>query len=209
MEPLKILLALVAILNPVGAVPVFLTITRNRPPRDRLRMALTTAGAVAAVLIGALLAGEAVLAFFDISVASFRVGGGILILVMAMAMLHGSPTHAKNTPEETAEAAKEEATSVAIVPLAMPLLAGPGSIGTVILYADRYTAMAERMTIIGLILALLVLGCLVLAVSIGRRLGGTGIKVLTRLMGLLLAAIAVEFIADGLGELLPGLAVTG
>ena len=208
MEPLKILLALVAILNPVGAVPVFLTITRNRPPRERLRMALTTAGAVAAVLIGALLAGEVVLAFFDISVASFRVGGGILILVMAMAMLHGSPTHAKNTPEETAEAAKEDATSVAIVPLAMPLLAGPGSIGTVILYADRYQAMAERMTIIGLILvvAMIVLGCLVLAVNIGRRLGGTGIKVLTRLMGLLLAAIAVEFIAEGLGELLPGLA---
>ena len=77
-----------------------------------------------------------------------------------------------------------------------------------ILYADRYQAMAERMTIIGLILvvAMIVLGCLVLAVNIGRRLGGTGIKVLTRLMGLLLAAIAVEFIAEGLGELLPGLA---
>lgn len=208
MEPLKILLALFAILNPLGAVPVFLTVTRHRPSRERMRMAFTTAGAVAIILVCSLLVGKQVLAFFSISVSSFRVGGGILILVMAMAMLHGSPTYAKSTPDETAEAEKDETTSVAVVPLAMPLLAGPGSVGTVILYADRYPGLADRLLIIGLILliSLVVLGCLLLAVQIGKRLGDTGIKVLTRLMGLLLAAIAVEFIAEGLSELLPGLA---
>jgi MarC family membrane protein len=135
-----------------------------------------------------------------------EVGGGILLLLMAIAMLHARHSRIQQAPEETREA--EEKESIAIVPLAIPLLAGPGAISTVIIYAHRATTWFETgfLLLATLVVAAAVRLALYLANGIGTALGKTGINIVTRLMGLILAAIAVEFIAAGVSHLLPGLA---
>ena len=205
-EYAKFFAGLLAIVNPIGAIPVFISLTASQSQSERHRTALLAASAVATVLIVALFTGEAILSFFGISIASFRVGGGVLLLLIAVSMMHARISHAKQTDEEVQDAADKE--SVAVVPLAIPLLAGPGSISTIVVYAHRvpvgshYAVLAFEI----LLVALLVWGVFRLAPALSDRLGRTGINVMTRIMGLILAAIAVEFMANGLRQLLPGLA---
>jgi multiple antibiotic resistance protein len=155
------------------------------------------------ILVIVLFTGDAILRFFGISVGSFRVGGGILILLMAISMLHARISRVKQTKEEGLDSAERD--SVAVVPLGTPLLAGPGAISTVILYAQRYTSVTHYLYLLGIILLMV---CLTffsfrLAPAIARLLGKTGINVVTRLMGLIMAAVGVEFIANGLKQLFP------
>jgi multiple antibiotic resistance protein len=158
------------------------------------------------VLVGAVFLGEPLLDVFGISIASFRVGGGILLLLMAIAMLQALPSRVQQAPEEAKEA--EEKEHVAVVPLAIPLLAGPGAMSTVIIYAHQAATWFDTLFLIlaSLFVAGTVWVALALANSIGTALGKTGVNIVTRLMGLILAAIAVEFITQGLAQLLPGLA---
>jgi len=203
----KVLTALFVIANPVGAVPVFITLTSRYGVSGKRRTASVTAVTVFVVLVSAAACGDRLLHFFGISVASFRVGGGILILLMAMGMLGTNPSSAHYTPEEAEEASGKE--SVAVVPLAVPLVAGPGAISTVIIYANHTATWLDAVVLLvaTVFVAVSVWVALRLADPISRILGGTGIKVVTRLMGLILAAVAVEFIADGASQLLPGLAI--
>jgi multiple antibiotic resistance protein len=203
---LKALLTLFAIVNPLGALPVFVMLTNRHSPAERAVIAGRAAATVTLALAGAALMGNAALRLFSISIDSFRVGGGILILILAIDMVNAQPSRSKGTPEESAEA--EERADISVVPLGIPLMAGPGSISTVILYANGGWTMPKFASIMGII-ALVGLSCwaaLKLAGPIGARLGKTGIHALTRLMGLVLAALAIEFIAAGLRNLLPGLA---
>lgn len=205
-EYAKFFAGLLAIVNPVGAIPVFVSLTTGQSDPQRHRTALLAALAVGAVLMAALFTGEALLRFFGITIASFRVGGGILILLIAVSMMHARLSPAKQTDEETQDAAEKE--SVAVVPLAIPLLAGPGAISTIIVYAHR-APETSHYAVLGLeilLMALIVWAVFRLAPLLSRALGRTGINVLTRIMGLILAAIAVEFMANGLRQLLPGLA---
>ncbi|GAB4302690.1 MAG: YchE family NAAT transporter [Thiohalomonadaceae bacterium] len=205
-EYAKFFAGLLAIVNPVGAIPVFIGLTEGMTAHRRHHTALLSALAVGAVLLAALFTGEAILSFFGITIASFRVGGGILILLIAVSMMHARLSPAKQTDEEAQDAAEKE--SVAVVPLAIPLLAGPGAISTIIVYTHRSSAPAHYL-MLGieiLLMALIVWTVFRAAPLLSRRLGRTGINVLTRLMGLILAAIAVEFMANGLRQLLPGLA---
>lgn len=200
---IKIFVGLLAIVNPIGAVPLFISITSDETNAERRVTARTVAIGTSIILLTALFAGEELLFFFGITVDSFRVGGGILLLLMAIAMLHGKTSQVKQTSEELDESIAKE--NVAIVPLAMPLLAGPGAISAVILAAHRGTGLAHYAL---LSTAIIVLGGLVwvalrLAPLMARRLGATGINVFTRIMGLILAAISVEFIANGLKGLFP------
>ena len=203
---IKIFTTLLAIVNPLGVIPIFISLTSGLVAQERKRIARTTSTAVAVVLIVATLFGKPLLNFFGVSIASFKVGGGILLLLMAIAMMQAKHTPSKQTPEEAEEA--EEKESIAVVPIAMPLLAGPGAISTVIIYAD----VSSQPFHIGLIIfsivliALLTWAALNVATRIRKILSKTGINIATRLMGLLLAAIAVEFLAGGLIQLLPGLA---
>ncbi len=200
---LKIFMGVVSVLNPVGAIPVFLGLTSSRSNKERKTIAGVTALSTTLILMVAAVSGEAILSFFGISISSFRVGGGILILLMAISMLHAKTSHAKHTPDEAKEA--EDMESVAVVPLAIPLLAGPGSISAVIVYAHEARNLFElcALGIVILISGLIVWTMLRLAVPIGARLGTTGINIAVRLLGLLLAAIAVEFMAAGLKGLFP------
>lgn len=154
----------------------------------------------------ALFAGEWIFAFFGISVSSFSVGGGILILLMAISMLHARLSPTVQTKEEAEESDSKE--SIAIAPLATPLLAGPGAMSTVVLVAHEGTSFGHYALIS---LAIMTVGtCIWMALHmapwISQRLGKTGINIFTRIMGLILTAIAVEFIAKGLKGLFPALA---
>lgn len=202
-EYLKVLVALLAVTNPLGVAPVFISLTEYHPHPARQRIARIAAVTMTAILLGSLIAGELVLDFFGITMASFRVGGGILIMLIAISMLYAQDSRTRQTADEAVES--ESRDSVAVVPLSIPLLAGPGAIGTIIVYAHRgmgfthYLALVLAIVSVGVI----VLMALLAAPYISKRLGKTGINIVTRIMGLILVAIAVEFIAGGLRELFP------
>lgn len=200
---LKIFIGILAILNPLGAIPMYLSLTAHHSEQDKKQVAYAAARGAAIILLVTLFFGEIILGIFGITVNSFRVGGGILILLMAISMLHAQTSGAKNTEAERQEAQRKE--SISIVPLAMPILAGPGAISSIILYGNRAPGwqhdviVAGEIIIVGLIIALL----LRVSGKIARQLGQTGMNIVTRVMGLILAAIAVEFISLGLKGLFP------
>lgn len=204
----KITVALFAIVNPFGGIPIFISATSGWSARDRARTARTVALTVFCVLAVAAFTGDRILDFFNISIGSFLVGGGILILLLAISMLQAKESLIRQTPEEAVEAADRQA--IGVVPLGIPLLAGPGAISSVIIAAHQFRHgdfVGHVMLLIPIAtVALVVWGIFLLSGRISRRLGKTGINIVTRLMGLILAAMAVEFIARGLIELFPKLA---
>lgn len=192
-----------SIVNPFAALPVYVGLTTELPAGAQRSMPRTTALAAFVILAVAYLAGESLLAFFSIRIASLRIAGGLLIFSMAWSMLQARPSRTKQTDEEVLEAATRS--SVAVVPLAMPLLAGPGAISVMILQATRTEDVLDRG--VALLAAALVAASiwliLRLATPITGFLGQTGMNVATRFMGLILAAVAVEFIAAGVVEIFP------
>jgi multiple antibiotic resistance protein len=203
---LHIFTALFVIVNPIGAIPLFITYTRNQTAAERRVTARTAAFAVAIVLVVSIFLGDMVLDFFGIGLPAFRVGGGILILLMAIAMLNAQQGGARYTQEEGREGELKD--NIAVVPLAIPILAGPGAISTTIIYAHKAHTLIDITALVGaaLLVAASVATALYLADQIAERLGRTGINVATRIMGLILSAVAIEFIADGLIQLFPKLA---
>ena len=205
-EYLKIFIALLAAVDPLGAMPIIASMTSHEYAPNLRVMARTVALSVTTVLLVALFIGEEVLRFFGISISSFRVGGGILLLLMSLSMLHGKISETVRNRDEILE--EENGRTMAVVPLSIPLLAGPGAISTVILYAQRsadinhYIAMS-----IDIISVAMILWCVLRATPwLTRRLSRSSINVVIRLMGLILIALAVEFIAAGLKGLFPVLA---
>ena len=203
---LKILVALVAIVNPIGAIPIYVSLSTEMSEREQYRMPSVISVAVVAILLAALFFGELLLNFFGITIDSFRVGGGILLLILSISMLHAKTSATKHTSEEMQEG--EEKESVAIVPLSTPLLAGPGAISSVILYSQKSSGVLHFALIAAdiLILGVILWAVFKLTPWISKNISKTGINIFTRLMGLVLAAIAVEFIANGLKGLFPVLA---
>ena len=147
------------------------------------------------------------LEFFSISLASFQVGGGLLLMTSALSMLNAQPAEARANAEEVDDAAAKSAAhaSIAVEPLTIPLLTGPATMSTVVIYADKAKTFVQLSTLVGygLVIGLATALCFALAQPIARVLGKTGINVMTRLMGLILAALAVEVMADGLHTLFP------
>ena len=204
-EYIKLAVALLVIVNPLGTLPVFVLMTQGETDAVRRNTAAVASIAVATVLVVAVLLGESLLAFFGISIASFKVGGAILILLMAISMMDVRAAGPKQTPEEAAEAADKE--SIAVVPLAIPLLAGPGAISTTIIYTAKVHGVAHILAVILVCLVVSAISWVVLraGIRLAELMGRTGVNVATRVMGLLLAAVAVEIFASGIVELLPGL----
>ncbi|CDY75757.1 Imidazole glycerol phosphate synthase amidotransferase subunit [Caballeronia glathei] len=205
MDLFKSFISLLALINPVGAIPFFLSLTQQQSSIEKRNTIRVASISVFCVIAVTALLGQQIIEFFGISVASFEVGGGIIMLLMALNMLNAQVGNARSTPEERMEA--EEKNNVAVVPLAIPLLTGPGSISTVIVYSANSHHWYDRLglIVIGAVIAALCFGALNLAEPIARWVGRTGINIGTRLMGLMLAALAVEFIVDGLKALLPNL----
>jgi multiple antibiotic resistance protein len=202
----KIGIALFAIVNPIGSVPIFISATDGWEQKQKMRTANVVALTVFLVLGASALFGEGILDFFSISIPSFQVGGGILILLIAINMLHAKQSHSKQTPEEAKT--MEERDVIAIVPLSIPLLAGPGAISSMIIAAQDSATLGGQLSLLLPISVVAMLIWLTLQLSgyIAGKLGTIGINIVTRLMGLILAAMAVEFIAHGLSGLFPALA---
>ncbi|MDO9107120.1 MAG: MarC family protein [Methylovulum sp.] len=202
-EYLQLLVSLVSVVDPIGVIPIFISLTINRTPAERIRTAIVCAASVATVLFIALLAGEPILHFFGIGLPAFRVAAGILVLLMGLSMLHASHDRARHTPEERAESYEKD--SIAVVPLAIPMLSGPGAISAAIVYGHMEYSWSHYLLVGAVILSVsgLVLVALLSATKIAEVMGYTGMNIVTRVMGLILVSIAVEFIAKGLAELFP------
>ena len=208
MDLLKPLIALLAIVNPIGAVPFYLHFTQNMsgPQRRRtIRVAAVTSFLVISV---SAIAGLRIIEFFGISIASFQVGGGLLLLISAVNMLNANQAESKGSDVGEGRDRADAGDSIAVVPLTIPLLTGPATISTMVIYAQKTRTLFEHAVLVGYGVVIGVATFVVFSASgrIARVLGQTGINVMTRLMGLILAAMAVELLADGLTKLFPALA---
>jgi len=201
-----LLVGLLAIVNPLGALPIFLSMSDKSDPDADMRTINRAAVAVALILLISAWTGEALLGFFGITIDAFRVGGGLLILLMGISMLHGKQSNVQHCPNEAGEAETKE--DISVVPLAIPLMAGPGAISLVILDAHKITTWQGEIILALAIITVASIAWLVLLIAEKMRdkLGTIGLNIATRIMGLILAAIGVQFIADGIKQLLPGLA---
>jgi multiple antibiotic resistance protein len=204
-EYLRFTVTLLAVLDPFLAVPIFLSVTAGRDPRSRNWLVNAVTLTVFLVLAGAAIFGEGLLRIVGASLPAFQVGGGLVLLLMALSMLNAEAGQIRQTPAEAEELESGERFSV--VPLAVPLLAGPGSISTSII-AGQAGGAAHLGAILGCIALVTFVQWIVLRAAdrVGARMGTTGLNIATRLLGLLLAALAIEMMATGLKALLPGLA---
>ena len=204
---LKPLITLLAIVNPLACVPFFIHYTQGFEPAQRRRTVWIASVTVFVVIALSALLGLQILSFFGISLGGFQVGGGMLLLTAALSMLNAQPAEARATVGEMQDAESRSAVgaSIAVVPLAIPLLTGPATMSTVVIYADKARTLLQLSVLVGygVVIAVATALCLSLAGPIARFLGQTGINVMTRLMGLILAALAVEVMADGLVSLFP------
>ncbi|MBU2288562.1 MAG: NAAT family transporter [Gammaproteobacteria bacterium] len=210
MDLIKPLITLLAIVNPLAIVPFFIHYTQGYSERQRKRTAWVSALSAFIVIAVCALVGLQLLSFFGISIASFQVGGGMLLLMSALNMLNAQPAESKTSQEEirATEVKASLGASIAVVPLTIPLLTGPATMSTVVIYAEKAQRIWELALLVGygVVIGLATGIAFSLAQPIARVLGKTGINVMTRLMGLILAALAVEVMADGLGKLFPILA---
>lgn len=203
MDQLKPLIALLAIVNPIGVVPFFIHFTRSFSREQRLRTMRISAFSAFVVIAVSALAGLKVIEFFNISLASFQVGGGCLLLMSSLAMLNAQQADTRPNDLEEGQQKADAGASIAVVPLTIPLLTGPGTVSTVIIYADRTQHWWEMalLVLIGAVIGCVVWVTLRMAGPISRLAGQTGLNIMTRVMGLVLAALAVEFVAVGVRTL--------
>jgi multiple antibiotic resistance protein len=205
MDLLKPLIALLAIVNPVGVVPFFIHFTKNFSREQRLRTIRISSFSAFVVIAVSALAGLHVIDFFGISLASFQVGGGCLLLLSSLAMLNAQQADTQPTDVQEGEEKVDSGASIAVVPLTIPLLTGPATISTIVIYADQTSFLWEKgvLVLYGVVIGLATYAAFAASGRIARVLGSTGINIMTRLMGLILAAMAVELLADGLIKLFP------
>ena len=190
------------LVDPIATVPVFLVMTSEHGPRPRRRMARRAAVTSFLVLAGFSLAGQVIFQLLGITLAAFQTAGGLILLLIGLDMVQARRSRTKQVPGETAEATHRE--DVGIVPLGVPMLAGPGAISTVMVFmgqAHQWQQMAAVLTAIA-VTSLSAYVALAAAGYVRQHLSDTGINIMTRMMGMLLAAIAIQFMANGLAALL-------
>ncbi len=195
-------IALISVVNPIGALPMFMSLTQNLSETQRRSMVRVCSIAVFVTLVVSLFIGEKILSFFGISIASFTVGGGILIFSMATSMINAKDVESKLTQDEIDD---DEIREIGIVPLAIPLLAGPGAISTTIIYAQKLDSPIDWALSIPIIFVsvLAIYVVLINANRISQKVGTLGVNVTTRIMGLILLAMSIQMITHGLSNILP------
>jgi len=191
------------IVNPFEAAPLFVTMTQGDPPAKRTRMAWHAALAACVTLVVFAVLGDVLLQLFAITIGAFRIAGGIIIFGMGMHMLRAQTPREIQTPEEVREGMDKE--DIAIIPLAIPMLSGPGAMSTVLVLAQRAQTWGHLLVLMVAIVCTCGLTYLILrsAAPVTRLLGQTGQRIVARLMGLLLTVIAVQFILNGIADALP------
>ena len=201
-----ILVSVFAIVNPVGTIPTFVALTADYTPKER-RHVITKAVLVGCgVLVVFGLAGERIFDVFSITIPAFRIAGGILIFKVAFDMLHGERPKSDSNDQEITDALERE--SVGITPLGVPLLTGPGAITTVMIFIASHESTMDRLLIYAAVGITFALAFLLLFAGdrLFKLMGRSGLMVFTRIMGLILAAVAVQFVVNGVTGALPGLA---
>src|SRR5580692_11132939 len=186
------------LVDPFTVIPLFLAVTSDSPPQERRWIARRSAWTCAIVLSTFAVAGSLIFKAFGITLPAFKIAGGIILLQIGLDMLQARQSGTRSTPEETQEGtAKEDAS---IIPLGMPMLAGPGAISTVMVLVGESHEVWQHVVIYSMIVLTSVTSYMILAGAdrVRRYMGETGIRILMRLMGLLLVALAVQFVANGL-----------
>jgi len=204
-EYVKIFFAVFAIMGPFSALPIFVNLTAGKSKQEKKMLAKNASFAALLVALSSVWFGTAMLGFFNISIDAFRVAGGILLLSLAINMINAKIPGAKQTPQELEEA-KVSTKDLAIIPLAIPLIMGPGAISTVIVFSNVSNTFLH-LGMMSLIVAVLILNIFLFlraAAFMSEKLGLTGINVISRIMGIILASIAIEFMSSGLLKLFPG-----
>jgi len=196
--------AIFSVVDPLGVVPVYIAMTSADSREHKRRTALRASVTMMMALAIFAASGVYILRFFGISIGSFRIAGGLLLFLLAVDMLRAQPSRQRTTPEEEQEGLEKP--DVSIFPLAIPMLSGPGSFATVMMLMSKAHDVTERAFVF---IAIAANAALTFAILLGatlaeKRLGRTGMNVLHRVMGLLLAAIAVQFVVDGARDVLPG-----
>ncbi|HMU38127.1 MAG TPA: MarC family protein [Pseudomonadota bacterium] len=197
--------AIFFVVDPIAVLPVFITITEGDSAHKRKQMALRACIVAACILLTFLLAGGLIFKLFSLTLAAFRIAGGILLSLTGLDMLRSLTSSIKTSDTELTEAVKKP--DVAIVPLAMPLLAGPGSIATVMVLVAQ-TQHVWQVVVLGAAIVVTALGSYLMlraASLVNRMLGASGRAILERVMGLLLVAIAVQFLIGGIRDAFPEL----
>jgi multiple antibiotic resistance protein len=195
--------AIFFVVDPIAVVPIFLAMTPDSDDRQRAKMALRASVIAASVLVAFLFGGQAVFRLFGVTLYSFKVAGGVLLLLTALDQLRSHEPATRTSGDEIAAGRSKH--DVTVVPLAMPLLAGPGSIATVIVFGGQATTPFRTAMLVAAILVTCTSAWLSLRAAgwINQRLGATGRAVFLRVSGLLLAAVGVQFMLSGIGEAYP------
>ncbi len=199
------LVTLVVVVDPIGLAPTFLAITHGLPPKARRQVAIRACLIAGGILVGSALIGDKLLATLGISLPAFRIAGGLLLFSIASEMVFGLRIERQSKAAE--QALEEQVRNIAAFPLAIPLMAGPGAITATVLLAGKAAGQPAMLGMLIGVVAVVILVCLLVffaAARIGKFLGITGNVVLSRLLGVLLAALAVQFVVDGVRALLAG-----
>ncbi|MCL5803394.1 MAG: MarC family protein [Thermoplasmataceae archaeon] len=194
-----VLTTVFAILNPIGAIPTLIALTEGYTLKERLRVVDRSVLVASGMILGFMLVGIYVFVILGIDISDFKVAGGILLFKVAFDMLQGRTSNTKLTGAEQEESMEKE--SIGIVPIGTPLLAGPGSITTAIIFFNSKTTIGvDKIMVVIAIVTVMIMSYVILRFSLPlfTRLGKTGSLIISRIMGLLLASIAIEFITTGL-----------
>lgn len=199
--------AFFAIMNPLVNLPIFLAMTNGMTVAEQRKLAIKIVIFSAAMSAAIVLGGKAILGFFGISIADFRVAGGMVLTTIAWSMLNGSQ-HESHSGNATEQKSMKDLASLAFYPMTFPMIVGPGTIATIIIFTSHAKTMTDMMAIGGVLGAILAMLFVVLffASTIGQHLSQTLRSIVTRLMGMILLAIAVDMVIGGLKVALPGLA---
>jgi len=199
---LAILIALFSIVDPPGAIPVYVALTGNRPRPERNRIALHTSLYFLLIMLSFFLAGTYILSFFGLSIHAFRIAGGLALLSSGFALMNGKFARQRGY-DKGLEKESQERQDVAFSPMAMPMLSGPGSISYLITQYAQHPSWDERVLIVAAIFAVagLVWASLRIAPFLFRVFGNGGLDAIARIMGFIVIAIGVQFIVDGLVHL--------
>lgn len=205
-EIITFTIAMLAITNPIGNLAIFASLTGDKSLLEKRQIAFVAGIAILIILIIVTWSGDLLLKAFGIDIASFEIAGGLIIALMGISMLHAKTSGIHHTPDEHEDAKTKQ--SVAVVPIAIPLVAGPGAITTIIVNTHQFPTIEDKVFIscVSIGIALILWLAFYFSAPVSRLLGVSGINIVTRIMGIILTAIAFGMIANGFKALFPGLA---